>query len=171
MNPGVRINEQADEIPKEIKLAIKALDDETRLAIIVLLMRNTKMTFTELKKTLELNSSSLSNHLSSLQDGGLITNFLQWNDDSYSYYSVTDMARELLKSLFDVIVRVPSISTQQIIDESHIWGSLSADNQYKWKKLTAGGILLLEEGVFKGFNEKSYLPTGNYSKKNLVEWK
>jgi DNA-binding transcriptional ArsR family regulator len=68
----------ASEIPEEIKSVIKGLDSDVRIAIIVILMKDAKLTFSELKQRLSLNSSSLSSHLSALQDGGLVNNFLEW---------------------------------------------------------------------------------------------
>ncbi len=117
MNQNNKAIQYAKDFPKEVKLAIKALDDETRLSILVLLMENMKMTFTELKKSLDLNSSSLSNHLSIMQDGGLVDNFLKWNKDSYSYYAITTMAKDLLKSIFDTIVKPPTT------DRINLWNA------------------------------------------------
>jgi predicted transcriptional regulator len=57
----------ASEIPEEIKSVIKGLDSDVRIAIIVILMKDAKLTFSELKQRLSLNSSSLSSHLSALQ--------------------------------------------------------------------------------------------------------
>lgn len=97
------------EIPEEVKLVIKGLDSEVRLAIIVALLKNGKRTFSQLKELLGLNSSSLSNHLSILQDGGLVNNILEWNENSYSYYTTTDIAKAVLDSLFNIIVQFPKI--------------------------------------------------------------
>jgi ArsR family transcriptional regulator len=109
-----KVSQYASEIPREIKSTIKALDDDTRLAIIVALMKNGRMTFTDLKKTFEVNSSSLSHHLTLLQNGGLVDNSLEISKKgSHSYYSTTDITESVLKSLFDTIVNVPNI------DESH----------------------------------------------------
>lgn len=108
MNQEVdNILQYANEIPGEIRSVIKGLNSETRLAIIVVLMKNGQMTFSELKKSLALNSSSLSNHLSILQDGGLVNNFLEWKNNSYSYYTPTDIAKRILESLFDIVVQAP----------------------------------------------------------------
>jgi DNA-binding HxlR family transcriptional regulator len=100
-------NDHANEIPKEVRSVIKGLNNETRLAIIVVLMKNGKMTFSELKESLALNSSSLSNHLSILQDGGLVNNVLEWKENSYSYYTPTDIANRVLESLFNIVVQTP----------------------------------------------------------------
>lgn len=104
----------SNEVPEQIKLVIKGMDSEVRLAIIVALMKREKMSFSELKELLDINSSSLSRHLSILQDGGLVTNVLGWKENSYSYYTITDIAKSVLGSLFDIVVQIPtSISTSQ----------------------------------------------------------
>ncbi len=103
MNHKDSVNEYSKEIPEEIKLSIKALADDTRLSILILLLKKKKMSFTKLKETLNLSSSSLSNHLAIMQDGGIVNNFLEWNEKSYSYYKVTDLGINLIKSIFKVV--------------------------------------------------------------------
>lgn len=102
------LSNYVSEVPEEIKSVIKGLDSEVRIAIIVALMKNTKLTFSELKECLGLNSSSLSSHLSTLQDGGLVNNFLEWNEKSYSFYMITDIAKTVLESLFDIVTQTTS---------------------------------------------------------------
>jgi DNA-binding transcriptional ArsR family regulator len=109
-------NDHVNEIPKEIRSVIKGLNNETRLAIIVVLMKNGRMTFSELKESLELNSSSLSNHLSVLQDGGLVNNFLEWKENSYSYYTPTDIANRVLESLFNIVMQTP-VSPKALLEQ------------------------------------------------------
>lgn len=100
--------EFAKEIPEEIKYVVKALDEDIRVAIIVALMKQSRMTFSEIKKSFELNSSSLSYHLSILQEGGLIRNLIEKNDDgSYSYYTTTDITEPILSALHENIVQIP----------------------------------------------------------------
>src|SRR3989442_971558 len=92
-----KVDEYSNEIAEEVKALIKALDDDNRLAIIVALMKNTKMSYSQLKELFNLNSSSLSLHLSTLQRGGLVKNFLEKGDgDTYSYYSITDLTQPVL---------------------------------------------------------------------------
>jgi len=99
----------AREIPDEIKSVIKGLDDNTRIAIIVLLLKKSRLSFTQLKDELHIRSnSSLSHHLTILQDGGLIENRVQLGKDKHtSYYTAPNLAIEILRSLFDAIL-VPS---------------------------------------------------------------
>jgi predicted transcriptional regulator len=85
MNNNKEVLTIVEEIPSEIRHVLKGLDSDTRLAILTLLMKNGKMTFSELKNSLNLNSSTLTADLSLLQNGGLVANFLEWKNKSYSY--------------------------------------------------------------------------------------
>src|SRR2546426_4050722 len=96
------------EIPSEVRFTIKGLGDDVRLATLVALMKKQQLTFTELKKILGVNSSSLSYHLSLLQDGGLVSNFVTAGDKLHSYYSSTELAESVLGSLYDIILGIPS---------------------------------------------------------------
>jgi DNA-binding transcriptional ArsR family regulator len=93
--------------PKEMKYVIKGLGDDVRLSIIEKLMKNTKLPYNEIKKQLGLNSSSLSYHLSLLQDGGLVNNFLEFKDNSHSYYKVTELTYDVLESLYRTVFSMP----------------------------------------------------------------
>jgi DNA-binding transcriptional ArsR family regulator len=103
----------ANEVPDEIKSVVKGLDSDVRIAIIIALMKNGKRTFSDLKHLLHLNSSSLSRHLSILQDGGLIKNILEWNENSYSYYVTTDIAERVLRNLSDTIIPNSKLVTRE----------------------------------------------------------
>jgi DNA-binding transcriptional ArsR family regulator len=117
-----KVRQYATEIPREMKDTIKALDDDTRLAILIALMKNGRMTFTDLKKTFEINSSSLSHHLTLLQNGGLVDNSLEISKkESHSYYNTTDITKPVLKSLLDIIGSVPNL------DDSHSLSRLNDD--------------------------------------------
>jgi DNA-binding transcriptional ArsR family regulator len=100
------VTQFASDIPQEVKSVIRGLDDDIRLAIIIALMKNSSMSFADLKGLLNLNSSSLSHHLSILQNGGLVRNFVELtrNRNHRSYYMITELTKSILKSLFDNIV-------------------------------------------------------------------
>lgn len=104
-----RIHQYTRKIPKEIRDTITALDDDSRLAIIGALMDKGKMTFTGLKDTFGMDSSSLSCHLTLLQDGGLVDNSLEISSkgQQHSYYKTTDITESLLTSLHDIMISVP----------------------------------------------------------------
>jgi DNA-binding transcriptional ArsR family regulator len=118
MNRNNNLSTYVNAIPEEIKLVIKGLDNEIRVAILIALMKNTKLTFSELKECLGLNSSSLSSHLSTLQDGGLVNNFLEWNQKSYSYYMITDLAKTVLGSLFEIVTQSTTLISSSDVSNS-----------------------------------------------------
>jgi DNA-binding transcriptional ArsR family regulator len=102
------ISQYAGEIPKDVKNVIKALNDDNRVAIIVALMKNSRMTFTELKKLFDIAPSSMTYHLSILQDGGLVHHYLEKpSEGSYSYYATTELVETVLGALYDNIMMTP----------------------------------------------------------------
>ena len=102
------ILEYSQEVPEEVKAVLKAFDDDIRVALVVALMKHEKMTFSELKKLFNVNSSSLSYHLSLLQDGGLVRNILDKSKDgSYSYYAITEITEPILSALYENTVQIP----------------------------------------------------------------
>ena len=121
----------ASEIPEEIKSVIKGLDSDVRIAIIVILMKEAKLTFSELKQRLSLNSSSLSSHLSALQDGGLVNNFLEWNEKSYSYYMITDIAKAVLESLFDIVTQTGGFTSFSDLPNQDLEQQIFSDERTK----------------------------------------
>jgi len=87
----------AKRIPFEVRATLRGLDDDSRLGLVVAMLDDGKMTFNEMKTKFEMNSSSLSNHLSILQEGNLIQNFYEKNNNRVSsYYDVTDIAESML---------------------------------------------------------------------------
>ncbi|HEX9677280.1 helix-turn-helix transcriptional regulator [Nitrososphaera sp.] len=102
------IKRYASEIPQEIRLLMKALGDDNRAAIIVALMKNSKMSFSELKDLFDLNPSSLTLHLTTLQNSGLVKNYLERGEGgNYSFYVVSDLTQPVLESLYDNVLQIP----------------------------------------------------------------
>jgi DNA-binding transcriptional ArsR family regulator len=134
MNQNEVIKQYADEIPKEVRAVINGLSEDIRMAIIVGLLKNEKATFTDLKKLFDLKSSSLSYHLSLMQNGGLVDNIADLKE-SRSYYKATDIARLVLESLSDIVLgiitprtRLKDLSVQTPADTRNTSGSY-----YIWK--------------------------------------
>lgn len=106
MDSNSKISEYSNEIPGEIKLLLKALSNDDRLGILVALMKNGKMTFNEMKEKFHLQSSSLSNHLTTLQDGNLVENFYEkGTEKGFSFYNVTDIPETVFDSLFNIMYK------------------------------------------------------------------
>lgn len=115
MNSSI-LTQYSNEVPEEIKLLLNGLSDEKSLGILIVLLKNGKMTFNELKEKFQLSSSSLSNFLTRLQDGNLITNFYEKSGArSFSYYDVTEIPEQVFDSLFDIMY--PSTKKTKESDE------------------------------------------------------
>ena len=104
MDQDTPLKKYSDEIPFEIKTLLKGLSNDDRLGILLALMKHGKMSFKEMKERFGLHSSSLSNHLTALQDGNLIENFYEKrNESGFSYYDVTDIPETVFDSLFNIM--------------------------------------------------------------------
>jgi DNA-binding transcriptional ArsR family regulator len=95
------IEEQISEIPSQLRRAIKALSEDARLAIIIILLKNGEMTFSELSRALTMSSSNLTHHLKKLTQAALIENFFQRkeNTEEYSFYRATLLAEDFTRNL------------------------------------------------------------------------
>ena len=95
------IEKQISEIPSQLRRAIKALSEDARLAIVVVLLKNGEMTFSELSRVLNMSSSNLTHHLKKLIQAALIENFFQRKEDSdeYSFYRATLLAEDFTRNM------------------------------------------------------------------------
>lgn len=100
MNMSI-IEEQISEIPSQLRRAIKALSEDARLAIVIILLKNGEMTFSELSRLLNISSSNLTHHLKKLIQAALIENFFQRKEDSeeYSFYRATLLAEDFTRNM------------------------------------------------------------------------
>jgi len=86
------LTKYAGEMPDEIQFALKGISNPSRIGILIALLKHGKMTFNEMKTKFGLNPSSLSNHLTALQNGNLITNVVEKKKGKiFSFYNVTDI--------------------------------------------------------------------------------
>lgn len=102
MDSNSTLENYANKMPEEIRFILKGLSDDDRIGIVIALLENGKMTFSEMKEKFDLNSSSLTNHLSILQKGNLIENFYEKNEKRvFSYYDVTDIPELIFNSILN----------------------------------------------------------------------
>ena len=74
-----------------------SLANKNRLRILNLLVEeHSPLTFTQLKRTLDLNPNTLSFHLEVLKDCGLVRNSLRKTSSGYSYYEITEQGRRYI---------------------------------------------------------------------------
>lgn len=93
--------ELADKIPMLVKEGIKGLSDDDRLGLVIALVEDGRMTFSELKARYDLNPSTLSSHLNALQKGNLVRNYFEKGAGrAYSYYEATALPEAVLSALF-----------------------------------------------------------------------
>jgi len=86
-------------LPPQTRQLLKALDNPTRQAILVLLNECPDYSFTEIQKTLGLEKRALAFHLKKLFSANLISRRLQAGTHKYSYYSLTPFGTQILASL------------------------------------------------------------------------
>lgn len=131
------LRKYAEKIPFEVKSILHGLDDDNRLGIIVALLENDKMTFNEMKEKFQMNSSSLSNHLSILQEGNLVQNFYEKNNKRVSsYYDVTDIPESMLHAILDVSFNNSEKKYDEYKDEIKIKNIESITQSIKYDKLS-----------------------------------
>ena len=148
MDSNPEIKEYSDEIPFEIKTLLKGLSNDDRLGILIALMKNGKMTFKEMKEKFGFHSSSLSNHLTVLQDGNLVENFYEKRDEKgFSYYDVTDIPETVFGALFNILYKTAPeaeeypTETETIVEKERETGTLPSSKKLeRWKKLTNVGL-------------------------------
>ena len=106
------------EIPEDITQIIAALDDPIRRAIMVLLTKNTEITFSDIKRELGLPKLTLNYHLKNLYSAGLTDHYFrhELGNQKYSYYAITTLGKRVLLSLFEALV--PPIPFQKSVSEN-----------------------------------------------------
>jgi DNA-binding transcriptional ArsR family regulator len=85
----------------EILAPMKLLSDDTRLAIVLSLLKNGTMTFSQLSDVTGVRPSSLSHHLSALTRSALVKNYYAKsnNSDDYSFYETTPLVRDFVEGV------------------------------------------------------------------------
>ncbi len=92
---------ESKEFPPEINRVLTALSQKNRQNIVIFLLHNNKMSFSDLMKYTNLKSSTLSFHLKKLMHASLIDNFYiksGSSDRAYSYYELTEFCKDFLES-------------------------------------------------------------------------
>jgi len=95
------VDKYAGEIPIELSKGINGLDHKIRQAILVLLVHNDSLSFTELAGLLNLSKGRLAHHLDVLQKSMLVRNFSKadFAGPYDSYYSLSKLGESLFESL------------------------------------------------------------------------
>lgn len=95
-----------NDIPEEVRLTIASMNNPIRQAILVLLVRNNELSFSNLLEELGINKVKLNFHLKNLFSSALIDHYYRHEvgNPQYSYYSVTPLGTRVLFSLIDSFV-------------------------------------------------------------------
>lgn len=96
-----KISEYAQEIPEEIRRAIRGLDSDYRAAIFVALYKHGELSFSDLRKKLRIDKANLYYHLRKLTETALVEHFFKraLGDERYSFYSVTQFGQNFIETL------------------------------------------------------------------------
>ncbi len=91
-------------IPAEIRLVLNILSDETRLALVILLLKEGELSFSELNKKSGLAKNTLSHHLKTLTQAALVSNYYRKREGTteFSYYNATDHARDCIDGIIGI---------------------------------------------------------------------
>lgn len=108
-----KIEEYIGLFPEEIRDALKALSEDTRLAIMINLMMDPQgKTFSELMSDIEISQGILNNHLKNLLENGLIKNEYRKVKErrDYSFYISTIMGNKFMQCLLEVMEKPIDLS-------------------------------------------------------------
>jgi len=91
--------------PKEIALAIEGLQGEQRQRILIALLQNDELSFSELMKITNMGNSLLANYVKELKRLLMIEQYYEHSrdDKSYSYYRISDFAKNIINALNNVM--------------------------------------------------------------------
>lgn len=97
--------EYASKIPKEVRLAIDGLSgqNEMRYAVMMLLVEEGGLKFSQMKRQLDLHPQQLANALDSLERGGLVKKEPgeRIGDQSTGQYEITTFGDRILDGLYE----------------------------------------------------------------------
>jgi predicted transcriptional regulator len=104
-----KIEAYANEVPEEIRHAIRGLDSDYRTAIFVALYKHGELSFSELQKTLEMDKAMLNYHLGILVESALVHHYYEHElgTETYSFYNVTSYGQSFLETLVQFLKPQP----------------------------------------------------------------
>jgi DNA-binding transcriptional ArsR family regulator len=126
-------------IALEVKRALRALQDDTRLEILLKLSEKEDMSFSQIQDLMKLPSPNVTYHLQALQEGALIENFFKKVEDvdSHSFYRVTEFGERILDSLFRVLTPGPILVEYRRTHEREVMVKEKWTEEVRYTKLPA----------------------------------
>ena len=87
--------------PSELKRAIKAIDNETRVQLVAELLKSGELSYTQILNILKIRKGSLTHHLTELAKGALVRNFVkdELRTEYESFYSLTKFGESFIEAL------------------------------------------------------------------------
>lgn len=100
-----KVEDYANEIPEEVRRAIRGLDSDYRAAIFVALYKHDELSFSELRKLLEMNKAMLNYHLGVMVESALVHHYYkhELGTEKYSFYNITSYGQNFLETLGQVL--------------------------------------------------------------------
>ena len=100
------VEKYANQIPLILRKTFKAFASDNRSAIVIALYENNKrLTFTQLKRTLDIDQRILTDELKRLMGGAIVDHYTEFHESirGYSYYELTDYGINILKATLNVL--------------------------------------------------------------------
>ncbi|WP_168215864.1 winged helix-turn-helix domain-containing protein [Halorussus ruber] len=99
------VEKYSGRIPDEIKRAIDAINGDVQYAIVVLLIKEEGLAFTQLQEELDVHQNTLSRNLDRLMDGGLLDReeFGEHSEKYKAKYTITSFGKRFIDHLFESI--------------------------------------------------------------------
>jgi len=91
------------EIPEEFVYLLRAISNEFRFKLTLLLFENTRLSFSNITSLTQIGNSLVKNHLKKLELGGIVQNYFQKTEGTkdYSFYVVTDLGKQIVQNLIE----------------------------------------------------------------------
>jgi len=103
------VEDYANEVPEEIRRAIRGLDSDYRTAIFVALYKHGELSFSELQKILKMDKAMLNYHLGVLVESALVHHYYmhELGTEKYSFYNITPYGQSFLETLGQFLRPLP----------------------------------------------------------------
>jgi DNA-binding transcriptional ArsR family regulator len=104
--PHTGVEMAIKEMPQEILSPLKLLADDTRLAIVLTLLKRGDMTFSQLLQVLKVPRNVLSHHLRLLVRAALVRNYYVKKEGAseYSFYGSTSTSKDFVDGILGTLV-------------------------------------------------------------------
>lgn len=159
-----KVEQYASQIPLVLRQTYKAFASDNRSAIVIALYNNNKrLSFNELRVTLDINQRVLTDELKKLMSGAVVDHYTEYRDNikHHSYYELTEYGTKILKATMNVLIEsygpiiksrsakehsVGSIGYDVNLDE--LASTASADSPFNSpSKDLLGSYVMIQEGV------------------------